>query len=100
MAHTFTPSLGYQSTRSGGFFSSDDPIRYEDQTFFPKNFATERELRVAYKEINDSTGWTSEKRGSRRSYVGEHDNGRYKIRIALQPDKAIPKLITAYPVSN
>lgn len=77
----------------------DRPILHERNTYFPISFSRD-DLSLAFKAINRMQGWTLEARTEGLSYVGEHDNGSYKIRIALHHNNLSPDLITAYPVSR
>jgi hypothetical protein len=90
------------------------PILYQSQPYFPRGFQQQQHdhhklLALAYQGINQTTGWTissqdESSRGiSRTCYVGEHDNGQYKIRLEVHcnnNNQSFPDLITAYPVSR
>ena len=76
----------------------DDPIFFEDCTYFPMSFR-EQDLLLAFTSINTNTGWTVETRAGRKSLFGEIFNDGYKIRIALHCNQKRADLITANPVS-
>jgi hypothetical protein len=80
--------------------TAKQPFFYYNKTFFPKG-VKRSDLNAAFKAINSGPGWTREvRKGNLSSFVGEHDTGEYRIRLALRTDKEHPTVVSAYPVSK
>ncbi|CAB9528161.1 expressed unknown protein [Seminavis robusta] len=82
-----------------GVGGEDVPIVYCGATYFPLSFQI-KEFNQAFIDINDNKGWMIARRDQKVVLVGESNNGRFKVQMALNFYSESPTLISAYPVSR